>query len=165
MNKRSGLALPVLILFSLVACTSGPAVEELRRDPAYELVEPGSVEIGLVEWGSGPSWTPTGQNDAHTEKLWGSSSTMDEILAFYQVELPKEGWEEQEPRFGAAACVDPGQVANWRKGDLRLFVGFLDEESQAVQDEDGLCPDTLPEGAFDQYHTLYQVRLGYMPDR
>jgi hypothetical protein len=135
----------------------------LRDDPVFQLLEPGSVQLALR--GGDVSWSPEGQNDAFAEKIVGSRTPVDEVVRFYRVELENDGWAEGRTEGRAGVCSYQNPKTSWTKGDLTLSIAFLSELPTSFQDVDKHCLLYLPETAFAEYATLYEVFLSYNPDR
>ena len=116
-------AAPIAILATLVGCgSSGPNRTSLANEDVAQLQFSGSKQ--LVNGGIDAQRTIEGDIPAISWRRYGVNARWDEIVAFFDNELSRRGWE---PGGGSSGLRSTGEkaVEAWHFGDRILRLGDL----------------------------------------
>jgi hypothetical protein len=113
----------VAILAALVGCgSSGPNRISLANEDAAQLLVSGSTQ--LADGGNDAERTIEGDIPAIAWRRYGVNARWDEIVAFFDNELSRRGWEPGGGSSGLRS-TDEKAVEAWHSGDRILRLGEL----------------------------------------
>ena len=125
--------------------TIGPILKsaQLRQYPEYSLRYPGATLLGEggVDGENGPFF----YTRATAGAVMGSNDSPEQILAFYERELPARGW--QLSNVDTAVSTADLDAYAWRKGSVIFRIAFLRKN------------DPRNPAAGDQYATPFDFTL------